>query len=240
VLRLGSPEENPDLDVEAVAEAVRGVAESSEGPLTAPVESQGPLGDDGAQVAFLGKEGPQALLDELLAAPVLREGVGAVQQYPEFTPHVTLSYEGEDAAVGGDPAEVPAEVIFDRLGLWDGEEHTEFPLGPSASTEENVEFEDEPDADDLMDELAVAMMRPVDDPLVVNNAGTLARACLQADALTHPVAQAATRRVLVRRARALGCQHMIPRDWLRAATNSSNVGASPVSSLTSTGTASRI
>src|SRR3954465_12055922 len=80
---LGAPEENPDLDMAGIHDAVRGVAESYDAPVTAPVQSQGSLGDDGAQVMFLGGDEVNSLHDSLLAAPELREGTGAVQQHPE-------------------------------------------------------------------------------------------------------------------------------------------------------------
>jgi hypothetical protein len=71
----------------------------------------------------------------------LREGTGAVQQFPGYTPHVTLGYDLEEPVPDDD---LPEEVIFDRLAVWDGDEHTEYPLGPSASSEENTEPTDEP------------------------------------------------------------------------------------------------
>jgi hypothetical protein len=143
VLWLGKPEENPDLDMDAIQEAVRGVAEGSEGPLTSQVESQGPLGDENAQVVHLGGDELPALRENLLAAPELREGIGAVQQFPEFTPHVTLGYDLPEPVPDDD---LPEEVIFDRLAVWDGDEHTEYPLGPSAESTipegPDVEFPD--------------------------------------------------------------------------------------------------
>ena len=141
VLWLGSPEENPELDMDAITEAVRAVAEQLRGPLTAPVETQGPLGDDGAQVAFVGGDGDPGAPRRPAGRPGDQGGRDAVEQYPEFTParHARLRRR---AAVAEE--DLPEEVIFDRLALWDGDEHTEFPLGPSASTEENT---DGPEAD---------------------------------------------------------------------------------------------
>src|SRR3954467_2893318 len=50
---LGKPEEDPDLDMSGVQDAVRDVAEQADGPLTGMVSGTGTLGDDGAQVVFL-------------------------------------------------------------------------------------------------------------------------------------------------------------------------------------------
>jgi hypothetical protein len=134
LLWLGSPEDNPELDMDAVTDAVRETADLT-GPLTGVVDSQGQLGDDGAEVVFLSGDGIQQAHDRLLANPVLKSAHDAVEQHPEFTPHLTLGYEPSVAAED----DLPQEVIFDRLALWDGDEHTEFPIGPSASTEENTD-----------------------------------------------------------------------------------------------------
>jgi hypothetical protein len=204
VLWLGKPEENPDLDMDAVQEAVRGVAEGY-GPLTGQVESSGPLGDEGADVAFLRGDGINEFHDDLLNDPALRTGVDAVEQHPGFTPHVTLGYDTEPVPEG----DLPEEVIFDRVAVWDGDEHTEYPLGPSASSEENT---DGPEAVEVM-----ATFPPM---AVLKDAATLAAACAWTEKLTDTLTKMSTRRVLMRRARALGCQHVIPQDWLRQAVQS--------------------
>jgi hypothetical protein len=200
LLWLGKPEENPDLDMDAVQEAVRAKAEQS-GLLTGTVESQGPLGEDGAQVAFLGGDDLTAFHDDLLAAPELREGTGAVEQFPQWTPHVTLGYELEEPVPDDD---LPQEVIFDRVAVWDGDEHTEYPLGPSASSEENTE------GPEVEDELLAAMTKPI----AIHDAESLAAAVQECDGACG-TAQLATRPILMTRARELGAQHVIPSDWLR-------------------------
>ena len=204
VLWLGKPDENPDLDMEAVKQSLAQAAEQV-GPLTAPVAEQGPLGDEGANVAFLHPDAPTQFRDSLLADPVLQQGVDAVEQYPGYTPHVTLDYSG-NAPVADE--ELPAEVIFDRLALWDGDEHTEFPIGPSASSAETT---------DVMDGVPAPAFSVNGEPLVVNDIATLTVACAYADRITDAATQAATRRVLTRRARQLSCQHVIPSTWLRQA-----------------------
>ncbi len=217
VLWLGKPEENPDLDMDAVQEAVRGVAEGY-GPLTGQVESSGPLGDEGADVAFLRGDGINEFRDDLLNDPALRTGVDAVKQHPGFTPHVTLGYDTEPVPEG----DLPEEVIFDRVAVWDGDEHTEYPLGPSASSEENTDGA-EVERERFEAELLTAMTEPITTfppTMVLKDAATLAAACEWTERLTDHNTQLATRRVLMRRARSLGCQHVIPRDWLRQAVQS--------------------
>jgi hypothetical protein len=227
VLWLGKPEENPELDMDAVQEAVRAKAEQS-GLLTGTVESQGPLGEDGAQVALLGGDELTAFRDDLLADPVLREGAGSVEQHPGFTPHVTLGYNLEEPVPDED---LPQEVIFDRVAVWDGDEHTEYPLGPSASSVENTAG---PEEEDITEQLVLAMTEATHTPpmqgdhllidvfgqmpkLNVSDAASLATACTAADQITDELPRVFTRRRLVKRARELGIQHVIPRDWLRKA-----------------------
>lgn len=240
VLWLGKPEDNPDLDMDAVQEAVRAQAEQA-GLLTGTVESQGQLGDEGAQVAFLRGDGLNEFREGLLADPVLREGVGSVEQFPEFQPHVTLGYSPEDAVPDED---LPEEVIFDRVAVWDGDEHTEYPLGPSASSEENTDgAEAEPGLvtgeemglnEDFIAAITEAMTSAITDDLppmegdnllidvfghvpklAVDDAETLATACTAADQIDQELPRVFTRRRLVKRARELGCQHVIPQSWLR-------------------------
>jgi hypothetical protein len=223
VLWLGSPEENPDLDMDAVQEAVRARTEQT-GLLTGLVETSGQLGDEGAEVAFLRGDGIQEFHDDLLTDPVLREGVGSVKQHPEFTPHVTLGYDTEPVAEG----DLPEEIIFDRVAVWDGDEHTEYPLGPSASTEENT---DGPETD-IEQQLMAAMTQAIETPpmegdhllidvfgqmprLAVDDAASLASACAAADQIEAELPRVFTRRRLAKRARELGCQHVIPQSWLR-------------------------
>jgi 2'-5' RNA ligase len=236
LVKLGAPEENPDLDMDAVVEGVRTIAESKDGPVTAPVTGQGPLGDDGAQVVFLGGDEVDSLHEDLLTAPELREGIGAVKQFPEFKPHVTLGYDLDEPVPDED---IPQEVIFDRLGVWDGDEHTEFPLGPSASTEETTEIPDVITGeemglpDEFLAELTKAMTDPANDlppmegdhllidvfgnpaKLNVHDSKSMEAACVAADQIPDELPRIFTRRRLVKRARELGCQYVIPREWLR-------------------------
>jgi hypothetical protein len=254
---LGKPEDNPELDMDQVRGQVEAVAQRS-GPLTGLVESTGQLGDDDATVWFLRGDGIEEARNDLLSQSYIRDGFGAVEQYPSFTPHVTAGYGMEQPP---SDEESPEEIIFDRLAVWDGDEHTEYPLGPSASSEENTEGSEaiEPPADLMeagllmipetmahtvpgadmgldqrfLDELTQAMTEPIVDDiplegdhllidafgqvprLAVDDAASLASACAAADQITEELPRVFTRRRLVKRARELGCQHLIPRDWLR-------------------------
>src|SRR3954465_5465387 len=70
---LGSPEENPDLDMDQVKGEGESAAGQS-GPLTGLVESTGPLGDDGANVLFLGGDEIGELRAKLLSQSSIRDG----------------------------------------------------------------------------------------------------------------------------------------------------------------------
>ena len=205
---LGKPEDNPSLDMDQVKGQVQAVAERS-GPLTGLVESVGPLGDDNATVLFLRGDGLHELHDDLLAQSYIRDGFGAVEQFPQWTPHTTLGYDLDEPV---SEADAPEEIVFDRLAVWNGEERTEYPLGSSS-----VPTVPEPEESAFEQELIAAVTRPATAKLPVCDAESLAKACSVADQLTDETSKMATRRALTKRARELGCQHLIPSVWVREA-----------------------
>lgn len=113
--------------IETIIDEAEAYAAQLEGPVVVPVVERGQLGDEGADVAFLERtEALLALRDGLLAAsPVTSEAMNAVEQYPEWTPHVTLGYPETPAAgeYDGDA------VTFDRIGVWVGDEQYDFVMG---------------------------------------------------------------------------------------------------------------
>jgi hypothetical protein len=234
---LGKPEDNPDLDMDQVRRQVEAVAERS-GPLTGIVESTGELGEDGATVWHVRGDGIEEVRNDLLAQSYIKDGFGAAEQHPTFAPHVTAGYNLDEPLTDEDS---PDEIIFDRLAVWDGDEHTEFPLGPSASTEENTDGPEaiEPVLTDTMsagvlripktlsaDEgFEAAVLEAMLKPITVNDAASLAAAVAQCNDGCG-TAQMATRPVLMKRARELGCQHLIPTSWLRQRTNRAATTAS--------------
>ena len=99
--------------------------------ITMMVESVGPLGDEGATVARLV---PVAELDDIrssLIDPATPVGSAHEQanKFPEFIPHVSLSYEGDDEQDLQEMVEALPEITFDRIGVWIGEQHHDFVLG---------------------------------------------------------------------------------------------------------------
>ena len=118
------------VDQEELEQAVRLYAQDLDGPVVVPVKERGLLGDDDADVVFLEPtDSLLALRDGLLANEPIPTAYNAVEQYPEWTPHVTLGYP---SGVENGPAVAEydgTEVTFDRLGLWLGGDYTEYPMG---------------------------------------------------------------------------------------------------------------
>lgn len=116
-------------DQAAIVEEVKLLA-AEFAPFTAKVTSRGELGDDGADVLFLepdetGMQIHDALLEEGTA---VRAAHDAVEQYPEWTPHVTLGYPDNPALADYEVTE-ESTITFDRIAVWMGDEYSTFTLG---------------------------------------------------------------------------------------------------------------
>lgn len=127
-----------DLDEDTIS-AIRGeiaaYAAVLEGPVVVPVAERGTLGDEGADVAFLEPtEALLALREGLLeASPTVSRVMESVEQFPEWTPHVTLGYP-ETPAAGEYDGEA---VTFDRVGLWIGPDQEEYPMSGKKDVEQS-------------------------------------------------------------------------------------------------------
>lgn len=118
-----------DLDedtIGAIRDEVVAYAAELDGPVVVPVAERGTLGDEDADVAFLEPtEALLALREGLLeASPTIKRVMDGVEQFPDWTPHVTLGYPETPAAgeYDGDA------VTFDRVGLWIGPDQEEYPM----------------------------------------------------------------------------------------------------------------
>lgn len=129
---MGSTNDFPaDDEPQLLAEEVAAYAAKLDGPIVVPVKERGLLGDDEADVVFLEPTDSllamrQGLLDE---SPAIENMHAKAEQFPEWTPHVTLGYPSgveNGPAVGEYDG---TEVTFDRLGLWLGGDYTEYPMG---------------------------------------------------------------------------------------------------------------
>lgn len=141
------------VDADELEQAVRLYAQDLDGPVTVPVRERGTLGNDDADVAFLEPtDSLLALRDGLLANEPVKQAHDAAEQFPEWTPHVTLGYPERPAQ-----AEYDADsVTFDRISLWLGGEHFDYPMGGTVTAAATIETdevdEDLPIGDDAMPE----------------------------------------------------------------------------------------
>lgn len=123
--------EHPQIDIDELMLEVRQYAAELT-PITVPVAdpSRGLLGDDDADVVFLQPtDALVALRDGLLQEEQVGSAYRRVEQYPEWTPHVTMGYPETPAA-----AEYDGDAVtFDRVGLWIGPDQYEYPMGGAMS-----------------------------------------------------------------------------------------------------------
>lgn len=111
---------------EELEQAVRLYAQDLDGPVVVPVSRIGTLGDDEAMVAYLEPtDSIIALRDGLTVNEPIPTLMAAAEQFPEWTPHVTLGYPEAPPNAEYDGT----EVTFDRIGLWVGDEHLDYPMG---------------------------------------------------------------------------------------------------------------
>lgn len=127
-------------DPAALIDEVKLIAGEFE-PFSAKVTSRGELGDDSADVLFLEPEQTafdirDALLDEGTA---VRAAHDAVEQYPEWTPHVTLGYADAPALTDYEVDDDTA-IQFDRIAVWLGGEYTTFDLGGGSEQQVRAVF----------------------------------------------------------------------------------------------------
>jgi hypothetical protein len=119
---LGDP---AAVDAEKTNAEVAAVADSCNGECSDLVGGRGTLGPDQADVLLLDGSHLGGLRSALLDQPTIRSGHDAAHQHPVWLPHLTVGYPGEHAYA----ADTPAEVCFDRLALWHGDQQTEHRMG---------------------------------------------------------------------------------------------------------------
>lgn len=101
-------------------------------PFGAGVDRRGELGDKSADVLFFNKNDVKMVADfrtALLSNDDIRKSYDAVEQYPQWTPHLTLGYPETPAKPDNRDWPGIDWVRFDRIALWTGDyEGVEFPL----------------------------------------------------------------------------------------------------------------
>lgn len=139
-------------DVDEVVAAVGGVAGADDvAPHTYDLKGVEQLGDEGAQVWMIDPgdgTGPISVSRKRLLEDneTIARLYAAVDQYPQYTPHVTIGYQGnEDEPELTDEALEDArsinQVTVDRLAVWHGDDRYEFPLGGSDMDADTTETE---------------------------------------------------------------------------------------------------
>lgn len=123
LLFLGEHEPGPQLT--RIASYLEHAVNSLGGKFGLSVERRGPLGDDDADVLFFDKMFVPSRINDfrshLLQNPDIKELYDSADQYPGWTPHLTLGYP--ETPAHEDTREYPGTswVRFDRIALWMGD-----------------------------------------------------------------------------------------------------------------------
>jgi 2'-5' RNA ligase len=129
-------------DVDTLRSIVAGYA-GTIAPFTDTVTGVEPLGEDGARVWMIDPDGSglARVYDDL--PDYDSEAQPEVDQFPTYTPHVTIGYpeDGDDRL--GDADEAAAgnvtRITFDRLAVWAGPDQWEYALTGDPDSTENQE-----------------------------------------------------------------------------------------------------
>lgn len=134
-------------DIEHVKEYIQHVADTTLDKFYLSVNRRGVLGADSADVLFFDNgnytlEMLKELRTYLLDDPNIREAYDSVEQFPSWTPHLTLGYPETPAKP--DKRDYPiGSVCFDRIALWTEDyAGTEFPLETADDAGEAVRMSD--------------------------------------------------------------------------------------------------
>lgn len=112
-------------------------------PFVETVSSVSSLGPDGARVWMIdSNSGLRNLRDRLLRLPAIRALYDTVEQFPNYTPHVTVGYPVDGQKTLTDFEETQAKLVrrieFDRIALWHGDNHNIGWRLPKPSDDANV------------------------------------------------------------------------------------------------------
>lgn len=137
LLFLGDQVENAKLQL--IAQFLEHAAATSIHRFGLSVDRRGELGDKNADVLFFDNYGIKAIKEFrsfLLANDTISEAYNSTEQYPSWTPHLTLGYP-ETPAKTTDRDYGISYVEFDRVALWVGDfEGPEFRLKDYEMSEE--------------------------------------------------------------------------------------------------------
>jgi hypothetical protein len=140
-----------NVELYSVSLYLQYVAKVAMYPFGMTVKSRGPLGSDDADVLFFNEDRHgKAMLDSarsyMLEDPIINKAYLSADQYPQWTPHLTMGYPAtpakkDDREYGG-----INYVSFDRVALWTGDyEGPEFRLERQFSEEVDMVMADKAD-----------------------------------------------------------------------------------------------
>lgn len=130
ILFLGDAIENPN--VSKIVSYVGDLTAKYLRPFNLRVDHRGTLGPDKADVLFFAKEIPWQVFDfrsMCLEDQSIRSAYNSIQQYPDWTPHLTLGYPETPAKPDSWDPMGAQYVQFDKIAVWFGDsEGQEFQL----------------------------------------------------------------------------------------------------------------
>lgn len=129
------------VDLEPLKGIVESIANSIGHPMTDKVSGRAVLGEDKADVLLLDASGSSEVRALLLAEDGVLDLLGMQEQYPAWIPHLTIGYPEAPAEEG----EIPADITYDLLSIWRGNEVYDYPLGETMPEEKKVIHPEDPE-----------------------------------------------------------------------------------------------
>lgn len=144
----GEPTDEPAVTPEEADQLAQVLAAcAAMPPIEAKISGAGILGADAAVVVLLESQELCDLRCQLQDG--LGHLIGDVEKFPNFIPHLTIGYPEDvdhgEALLHHALPMVGNPIVFDRLALFNGDAHTEFPLGQASPVEPQLDPVIEPD-----------------------------------------------------------------------------------------------
>lgn len=141
------------VDLGPLKAIVESLAASIGHPMTDKVSGRAVLGPDKADVLLLDASGSGEIRSALLAEDGVLELMGMQEQFPAWIPHLTLGYPEAPA----EDAEMPADITYDLISVWRGNEIYDYPLGETMPEKTPVHPEDPGFTQEMADAFAAAV-----------------------------------------------------------------------------------
>lgn len=136
ILFLGEQRE-PALAIRIIEAVRHTIATSFDRKFSLGVQKRGTLGQDQADVLFFYKDETGRVKDFrslLLKNDDIKKAYDSVEQFPEWTPHLTLGYPNTPAHPLPEDNHSISWITFDRIAVWlEDSDGPEFELGSSGS-----------------------------------------------------------------------------------------------------------